>query len=425
MTTWAMGAVRLSEVIAPAFFGVHGDIRRGGHTEYWLSGGRGSGKSSFASVELLLQLLRRPQINAAVFRRVGATLRESVFEQILWAAGRLGILHLMRARTAPLEIEYLPTGQRVVFRGADDPGKVKSIKLANGAFGCVWFEELTDFPGMDAVRSIKASVGRGTDVVTLFSYNPPVSASHWVNAEVMRDMPGRLVHRSDYRAMPRGWLGEGFIADAEALRDADERAWRHMYLGESVGTGAQVFANLELRRISDEEINGFDRIFCGLDFGFAVDPDAFVRVHFDRRRGMLCFVDEFYAVRTPLDRLAEEVLGRMGEGGHVTCDSADPRMIEELRARGVRALPAKKGPGSVERGIRHLQELRRIVIDPARCPEAAREFAGYEYLRGGDGRFVAAYPDRDNHAIDAVRYAIEAAAQRREARAVDRARLGL
>lgn len=412
-------------MIAPAFYGVHRDMRRGGHGEYWLSGGRGSGKSSFASVEVIMQILRRPGINAAVIRRVGATLRESVFEQIIWAAGQLGIMHLFRAKVSPMEIEYLPTGQRIVFRGADDPGKLKSIKLADGAFGCIWFEEVTDFPGMADVRSIKASIGRGAEAVTIFTYNPPVSRTHWVNEAAGREAAGRLLHRSDYRDMPREWLGESFIADAEELRAADERAWRHMYLGECVGTGGQVFANLELRRITEEEIGGLERIYCGLDFGFAVDPDAFVKVHYDRKRKMMFFLDEFWGVRTPLDVLAEEVARRAGAGGNVTCDSADPRMIEELRSRGVRALAAKKGPGSVERGMRQLQELSRIVIDPARCPNAAREFAGYEYMRGGDGRFIAAYPDRDNHCIDAVRYAVESAMRQRDARAVDRSRMGL
>lgn len=419
-----MGRVRLSEAIAPAYYALHADVRQRAHGEYWLSGGRGSGKSSFVSLEVLLTLLRQPEVNAAVFRKVGATLRESVFEQMLWAAGRLGIAGLVRPQFTPLELEYLPTGQRVLFRGADDPMKVKSIKLAQGRFGCLWFEELTEFSGMETVRSIKASVVRGGDAVTFMSYNPPESVSSWVNAEALRGMEGRLLHRSDYRDMPRGWLGDGFIADAEALRAADERAYRHMYLGECVGTGMQVFANLELRSISGEELESFDRMYCGLDFGFAVDPDAFVRLYFDRRRRLLFFVDEFYAVRTPLDTLAREVSRRMSDGEHVTCDSADPRMIEELRMRGVRALSAKKGPGSVERGMRQLQELTGIVIDPRRCPNAAREFSAYEYGRDRDGAAVAVYPDRNNHAIDAARYAMEGVALRREARAVDRARLG-
>ena len=420
-----MGTVALSDVIAPAFRGVHADVRRGGHGEYWLSGGRGSGKSSFASVEVLLLLLRNPEINAAVFRKVGATLRDSVMEQIVWAARMLGISHLIQTRVSPMEIEYRPTGQKVLFRGADDPGKTKSLKLAKGRFGCLWFEELTEFNGMEDVRSIKASVVRGGGAVTFFSYNPPLSASGWVNAEALRVRDDRLIHRSDYRSMPREWLGEGFLADAEALRLSNERAYRHMYLGEAVGTGLQVFDNVEIRTVTEEERGGFDRICCGLDFGFAVDPDAFVRMHLDRKRGMLFVLDEYYAVRTPLETLAERVRALMGDGESVICDSADPRLIDELKRRGVRALPARKGPGSVERGIRQMQELRGIVIDPVRCPNAAREFSGYEYARGRNGEAVAACPDADNHTIDAARYALESVTALREARSVDRVALGI
>ena len=312
-----------------------------------------------------------------------------------------------------------------MFRGADDPGKAKSMKLARGHFGCLWFEELTEFSGMEDVRTIKASVVRGGEAATFLSYNPPLSAGNWVNAEAARPIPGRLTHKSDYRMLPPAWLGEGFLRDAEALRLSDERAYRHMYLGEAVGTGAQVFENLNLRVVGDGEIAGCDRVYCGLDFGFAVDPDAFVRLSYDRRLSRITFLDEFCEVRAPIDRLAAEVAKRLGEGEHVICDSADPRMIDELRRRGVRAMAARKGPGSVERGIRRMQEAREIVIDPARCPNAAREFALYEYARGPGGAVMAAYPDRDNHLIDAARYALESVTATREAKALDRRKLGI
>lgn len=370
-------------------------------------------------------LMRDANINGAVFRKVAATIRDSVFEQLLWAAQMLGVESLWRGKSAPPELEYLPTGQRILFRGADDPGKAKSMKLARGHFGCLWFEELTEFSGMADVRSIKASVARGGETITLMSYNPPRSPASWVNAEAQRPARGRIIHRSDYRDMPRAWLGEGFLADAETLREMDERAYRHMYLGEAVGTGAQVFANVRLRAIPEGEIAALDRIYCGLDFGFAVDPDAFVRVHYDGRQKRLMFIDEFYGVRVPIDRLAQELIRRMMPGEHVICDSADPRMIDELRRRGVRALAARKGAGSVERGMRRMQELFEIVIDPARCPNAAREFASYEYARARDGTLIAAYPDRANHTIDAARYALEPVTQMREARAVDRRAWGI
>ncbi len=416
---------RLSALIAPAFYPVHADLRRHGHGEYWLGGGRGSGKSSFASVELILILMRDPELNGAVFRKVAATIRDSVLEQLIWASRMLGVETLWGAKVTPPEMVYLPTGQKILFRGADDPGKAKSMKLAHGHFGCLWFEELTEFSGMEDVRTIKASVVRGGEAATFLSYNPPLSAGNWVNAEAACPVPGRLVHLSDYRMLPPQWLGQGFLRDAEALRRSDERAYRHMYLGEAVGTGAQVFENLNLRAVGDAEIAGCERVYCGLDFGFAVDPDAFVRLSYDGRLKRLTFLDEFCEVRAPVDRLAAEVTKKLGAGEHVICDSADPRMIEELRRRGVKALAAKKGPGSVERGIRQMQEAREIVIDPARCPNAAREFAHYEYARGPGGVLIAAYPDRDNHLIDAARYALEPVTAIREAKALDRRKLGI
>ena len=420
-----MQALRLSDLIAPAFHAVHSDMRAGLHDEYFLKGGRGSCKSSFASIELVLSLVRDPDVNAIVYRRVGNTLRESVFEQVLWALDALGMDRLFEKRMMPLELKHRLTGQRILFRGADDAGKSKSLKLSKGVFGFLWFEEASEFPGMEDIRTIKASVLRGVNrAVTVYSYNPPLSASSWINAEALRVREGRLVHHSDYRAVPRHWLGESFIAEAEALRKSNERAYRHMYLGEATGTGGQVFDNLSLRTVLPEELSGLDRSLNGLDFGFAVDPDAFVRVYYDAGRRRLFVAEEFFGVRTPVDRLADEVKAR-ARGESVHCDSADPRMIRELRARGVNALGAKKGPGSVREGIRWLQELGGIIIDPAVCPNAAREFSAYEYEKDGMGGFRADCPDRDNHLIDAVRYAMEDYIRRRSARTLSRSRLGI
>lgn len=420
-----MPMVRLSELIAPAFYGVHGDMRAGRFSEYFLKGGRGSCKSSFASIELVLCLLRNPEANAIVYRRVAATLRESVFEQILWAISVLGMDGLFEIRRTPLEISCRTTGQRILFRGADDAGKSKSLKLAKGYFAFLWFEEASEFSGMEDIRTIKASVLRGTDAaVTVYSYNPPVSASNWINAEALLPRPGRRVHHSCYTRVPRAWLGESFIAEAEALRMCNARAYRHMYLGEATGAGGQVFDRLSLRTVMPEELNTFDRFYNGLDFGFAVDPDAFVRAAYDPGRRRLLIADEYFGVRTPVDRLAEEVRARAG-GETVHCDSADPRMIQELRARGLAAVGAKKGPGSVREGIRWLQELGEIIIDPARCPNAAREFAGYEYESDGHGGFRADCPDRDNHLIDALRYAMEDCIRRRSAKTLSRNGLGI
>ena len=404
---------------------MHRDIRRGDHDEYWLKGGRGSAKSSFVSLELVLGLMRGAAArdaageaglpSAIVYRRVAATLRESVYAQVIWAIERLGVARFFDCRVSPMEIRYRPTGQRILFRGADDPGKSKSIKLSRGYFGFLWFEELAEFSGMEAVRTIRASALRGgSRGVTFYTYNPPASARNWVNEEALRPVPGRLVHASSYLDVPEKWLGADFIAQAEALHGSNERAYRHMYLGEVTGSGAQVFDNLELRRISDAEIEAMDRFYCGLDFGFAADPDALTRWAYDRRGRVLCAVDEFYGARNSVDRLAGEAKARCADAV-VRCDSADPRMIAELARRGVKAVGVRKGPGSVEHGLRWLRDLGKIVIDPERTPNIAREFSGYEYAQDRNGNILSEYPDRDNHAIDSARYALEPEIGRRVA----------
>ncbi|MDO4548818.1 MAG: PBSX family phage terminase large subunit [Clostridia bacterium] len=417
-----MDALRTSlrGLIAPPFYGVHRCIRAGEYAEIWLKGGRGSAKSSFASVEIVLGMLRNPEASAIIYRKVANTLRESVYSQMLWAIDALGAGMLFQRKLSPMELIYRPTGQKIVFRGADDPGKSKSMKLKSGYFGFLWFEELTEFAGPDDITTIKASVIRGGGkAVTFYSYNPPVSARNWVNEEALKTVAGRLVHHSDYRGVPREWLGDAFIAEAEKLRDANERAYRHTYLGEVTGTGGQVFDNLVLRTITDEEINSFGQCYNGLDFGFATDPDALVRWGYDAKLQRAVMLGEFYGSRTPLDALAAHVK-RMCRREVVRCDSADPRMIAELRNREVNAVAARKGPGSVEHGIRWLQDLREIVVDPARCPNAARELSTYEYQRDRHGNFLAEFPDKDNHVGDATRYSLEPVIAMRKLQTMDK-----
>lgn len=401
--------VRLSSLLSPAFRDVHRDVRDGGHSEYWLKGGRGSAKSSFVSLEIVLGMLRNPQANAIIYRKVAATLRESVFEQMIWAVDQLGLREWFRFQLSPLEIRYAPTGQRILFRGADDPTKSKSIKLSKGFFGYLWFEELSEFSGMDDVRTIKASVIRGGErAVTFYTYNPPQSAQSWVNEEALTDRPDRLVHHSTYLEVPPAWLGADFLREADALRTANERAYRHMYLGEITGSGGQVFENLTLRTIHDEEIAAFGATYAGLDFGWYPDPLHFVRCAYAPAQRRLFVFDEYRTVRTS----NTEAFRYLTECRGLTCaeeviaDSADMKSINDMRTFGMRCVAATKGPGSVRASLVWLQGLAEIVIDPARCPATAREFLEYEYERARDGTFMDAYPDNNNHAIDAVRYAL-------------------
>ena len=403
-----MPDARVSELIAPAFLPLHRDIRRGGHAEYWLRGGRGSCKSSFAATQIVLGMLRDPLANAIVYRKVAATLRESVYEELTKVIRRMGLEAWFRFRVSPMQIVYQPTGQRILFRGADDPAKSKSIALSRGYFGFLWFEELSEFSGMDDIR---ASVirGAGSDrAITLCSYNPPRTAAAWVNAEALVPRRGRLVHASSYLDVPRAWLGEAFIAEAEALRESNERAYRHVYLGEITGTGGQVFDNLALRAVTDDEIAAFGQTYAGLDFGWYPDSLHFVRCAYAPAQRRLVVFDEYRTIKTSnfdVYRYLRDDKG-LGADEEVIADSAEMKSVADMRAYGMRCVGAVKGPGSVAAGIKWLQGLAEIVIDPARCPHAAKEFSQYEYEHDRAGEPVAAYPDANNHSIDAVRYAL-------------------
>lgn len=377
------------------------------YTHYWEPGGRGSTKSSFFSVEVVLLIVRNPKCNAVVMRKVGATLRDSVYAQIQWAIGALGLDDLFVQKKSPLRMVYKSTGQEIVFLGVDKKEKIKSIKPSVGYFGVVWYEEVDQFMGMEEIRNINQSLLRGGDRYWCFySYNPPKSRDNWVNQEVLLDEPGRHVHHTNYLGVPRDWLGDLFFLEAEKLKNKNEMAYRHEYLGEVTGTGGDVFDNVKDMRMSDAKIQLFDRLHYGCDFGFAVDPLAFVAMHYDKKHEDLYIFDEIYKYSYDTKPAAEEIKSKAGRR-LVIGDSAEPRTIKSFKNYGVNMMGAKKGPDSVAHGLKWLQERRNIYIDKERCPNTYKEFVKYEYARNKDGSFISRYPDANNHAIDAVRYALE------------------
>lgn len=413
MTTSPKTQVKITDVIAPSFYALHRDVTAGNHTYYRLSGGRGSTKSTFVGSEIILGMMadaaKGVMSNAIAYRRYAANLHDSVYEQLVWAIEKLEVAHLWRRTKSPLRLTFTPTGQSILFRGADKAEKTKSIKVSRGYIKYLWFEELDEFEGPEKIRSIQQSVVRGGESFAVFySYNPPKSQRNWVNDPVQWDKPDTLSHSSDYRGVPRAWLGEQFIADAEHLLATKPDAYRHEYLGEVTGTGAEVFTNLTNRRITDDEIRGFDRIRRGLDWGYAKDPFHYTVCHYDKTRRRLYI---FYEIQqTRLSNRASAALVRTENtgNGEITCDSAEPKSIADYREYGLRVKPARKGPDSVEYGVKWLsEELEEIIIDAERCPNTWREFYGYELERDANGNFKAGYPDKDNHSVDAVRYALE------------------
>lgn len=393
--------------IAPAFYPVVGDVMAHGHTHYDESGGRGSMKSSFISLVVPQIIMTYPDMHALVLRKVGNTIRDSAFAQYMWAIDKLGAASEWDSKVSPMELIYKPTGQKIMFRGADDPMKIKSIKVPFGYIAITHFEEKDQFAGRAEIRTILQSTMRGGSKFWNFeSYNPPISRDNWANKDSLEERPDRLCHKSTYLDAPAEWLGEQFLAEAEQLKKTDERAYQHEYLGIPVGTGGNVFDNLELREITDAEIAGFDRIYQGVDWGWFPDPFAFIRLHYDKARETIYFIDEIYGNKMANDVTAGIIKSRKYTDAYITCDSAEHKSTADFRALGLPAKDAVKGPGSVDYGMKWLQR-RKIVIDRKRTPNAYDEFVNYEYERSKDGDIISGYPDANNHLIDATRYALE------------------
>lgn len=401
-----MKTIRLSNIIAPHFWALHQDIKRHSHTYYWLEGGRGSTKSSDVSVEIPQLLIKNPECHAVVLRKIGNTIKNSVYPQMQWGIDALGLTDKFRFKTSPHEITYKKTGQKILFFGVDDPQKIKSIKLPFGYVGICWIEELDQFTGMEEIRNLNQSLLRGGPVFWEFcSFNPPKSQNNWVNEEKLFEDPDRIVHHSTYLGVPREWLGDRFFEDAEKLKARNETAYRHEYLGEVTGTGGAVFENVEDMAMSDELVGNFDRLYYGLDFGFAVDPLAYVAMYYDAKREDLYIFDELYRQKMTNSQAAKAIKLRIN-GGRILADAAEPKSIAEMSDYGLRISGARKGPDSIDFGMRWLQNRAHIYIDKRRCPNTYKEFVTYEYDRNKDGQFISAYPDANNHSIDAVRYGL-------------------
>jgi phage terminase large subunit len=399
---------RYLDSIANSFLDVSHDIRDHKHTEYLFFGGRGSTKSSFISLTIIYLLAINPEFHVLACRQVGNTLRDSVYSQLKWAIDMLGLSDQFHASISPLEITYKPTGQKIYFRGADDPLKIKSIKPAFGYIAILWFEELDQFAGPEKVRSIEQSALRGGDIGYIFkNFNPPRTSNNWANKYTLIPKESQFKHSSNYLSVPPDWLGQVFLDEADFLKEINPASYDHEYLGAVNGTGGMVFENVKLRKITDEEIAQFDRVTCGLDFGWYPDPAHFGRVHYDAARRILYIFDEHRAWKKNNKQMYEAVKKEAGYTNDqlVIADSAEPKSVADWREYGANVRGAEKGPDSVIYSMKWLQGLTAIVIDPERAPYSAQEFVDYEYEQDADGNYISAYPDKDNHAIDQVRYA--------------------
>jgi len=397
--------VKLTELIAPAFYEVHRDIEKDRFTHYFFAGGRGSGKSSFISLEIILGMMKDENANAVALRKIGANIRDSVFEQLVWAIEMLGVENEWEEKAAPPRLFLKKTGQKIVFKGCDEPKKIRSIKFRKGYAKYIWYEEADEFVGMEEIRTINQSLMRGGEKFNVFySFNPPREKRHWINCEILKERNDTKLYKSVYTDMPERWLGDVFLKEAEYLKKTHPREYEHEYMGVAVGGGGEIFENVVIRKIDDSEVDEFDKISRGLDWGYASDPLHYCVNNYDRQRKKLFIFYEVHKSGVTNEKAAKLILEENTDNGIVICDSAEPKSIAELCYWGVNAVGAKKGAGSVEYGIKWLRNLDEIIIDPERCPNTAREFLEYAFEEDGNGGYKAYYPDKNNHSIDAVRY---------------------
>ena len=391
------------------------------YTEYTLPGGRGSCKSSFISLCIIILIVMFPQFNALIIRKNANTLRTSVYEQIVWAIEKLGLrsrFKIPKSETSALPIVYNRkngTKQYIIFRGCDNPEKIKSIKIASGYFGIIWFEEKTEFTPAE-IQNVKVSAMRGGSKFYVFeSYNPPSAKRHWCNTDARTPKKDRVVFHTTYLDIPREWLGEAILNEIEHTKNTNERAYRNIFLGEPTGTGLNIFENIELREITDEEIAAFDFFYCGIDWGYYPDPFAFSTSSYNAAKQTLYIFGELYLNKRGNYEAFKDLAEHMEAHGmsiatdRITADSAEPKSVADFRSWGGNVRGAVKGIGSRDASFKWLQGLRRIVIDPARCPRIADEFTLYEHeIDKRTGEVMSGYPDgQPDHGIDTIRYALE------------------
>ena len=407
-----VGKIEQKALVAPCYYHLLPMIFEGKSSHFVFRGGRGSGKSSFCAIHVVSHILTHPKDDAIVLLKIADGIRSSVSQNIAWAIGLFGLDDFFKINRTTQTYTYLPTGQQILLKGCDDPVKLKSIKSVSGRFGVLWFEELEQFSGADEVRSVlftfMRGVGESSRQLVLYSYNPPKKRHHWLNSEFML-AKNQVITHTTYLDVPSEWLGDTFLALAEELKEKNEKGYRWELLGEVIGQGLEVFENIIETTINEAMLDAMPSTYKGVDFGWA-DPTVAIEVYYDRQNRSIYIVRELYKTRLSVESLSEWLINNgMHKGGYLICDSADPSKIDGLRRSGViNAMGAKKGKDSIRNGLNWLSlYIQNIYIDKDRTPNAYREFTQYTYEQNKDGVISDTPPDKNNHTIDALRYALE------------------
>ncbi|PKM70616.1 MAG: PBSX family phage terminase large subunit, partial [Firmicutes bacterium HGW-Firmicutes-18] len=378
-----------ADVLAATFINSHRAVMSGKYDEFLEYGGRGSTKSTFVGYEIINLIKNNPTMHALAMRQVADTLRNSVYGQIKWCIEWLGLTQEFKFNLSPMEITYLPTGQKIYFAGADNPTNIKSIKPPFGYIGILWLEETDQFHGAEAVRTIEQSIRGGEKIYKFKTWNTPRTANNWINKYLKIPKEKQWRHLSTYLDVPVEWLGQPWIDEAEHLKSVNPKAYDHEYTGLANSSGGMVFENVTQRKITDAEIKTFNQLLRGNDWGWFPDPFSFGLMYYNPATMKLYIFGELRANKTSNRKIYDKLieLGLIAPKDLLIADNAEPKSIADFRAYGCNIIGAEKGPDSVDYSMKWLQSLAEIIIDPDRCPYHAEEFSNYELEKDKEGEY--------------------------------------
>lgn len=395
------------------------DLIGGGYGGFWrcrsryrvVKGGKASKKSSTTALWYIYHLMKYPDANLLVVRAVHRTHADSTYAQLRWAIRRLQVEHLWRAGREPLELTYTPTGQRILFRGMDNVEKLASTTVERGYLCWVWIEEAYEI-GLEAdFDKLDLSVPRGELPKPLFKQTTltfnPWDENHWLKGRFF-DRPDSNVYAitTDYRC--NEFLDDTDKMLYERMRESNPRRYAVAGLGEWGHSEGLVFENWSVEEFSLRELHreGLRHIF-GLDYGYTNDPTAFIAAAVEEKTKHIYVYDEHYQRRMLNEDIAAMICAKGYQKERIRADAAEPKSNEDLRRLGIcRLQAANKGRDSVLSGIVRLQEYR-LVVHP-RCVHTAAELSSYVWQTDGrDGVYRNLPCDKDNHLMDALRYAME------------------
>lgn len=373
-----------------------------------IKGSRASKKSKTCGLSYIQNLMRYPDANLLVIRKTARTLQDSCFRELKWAIYRLGVERLWRCNLSPLEMTYLPTGQKIYFRGLDDPMKVTSITVDRGVLCWMWIEEAyevtkeSDFDMLD--ESIRGQTPAGLWKQITLSFNP-WNEKCWIKPRFFDADPSPDVLAMTTNFLCNEWLDEADLRVFERMKQNNPKRYRTAGLGEWGVAEGLIFENWIEEDFDIEAIRQRPGIKAGfgLDFGYSVDPSALCCLFLDQGNRTIYVYDELYKKQLTNPQLYAEI-ERMGyRKERIAADAAEPKSISELRDLGMHNIrKARKGPDSVRHGIQQIQDYR-IIVHP-RCVNFITEISNYTWATDRNGNPTQDPIDEMNHLMDALRY---------------------